>query len=202
MGGYFEPLPGGGALARFDEAEAAVLSSCAEQLIELLGPDEEPAGGGPEALIASVFAAGPEHAPGDPALARLFPDAYGVPDREPDEPTRAASAEFRRFTEPDLRARKRADLRTVARCLAQPVSAGPDGVELRLTAEECRGWLGAVNDLRLALGTRLRITDEQDADGLWRLPDADPMKPVAMVYLWLSQLQELLVDVLMGPGQA
>ena len=38
--------------------------------------------------------------------------------------------------------------------------AGEDGAVLTLTAEESRQWLGALNDLRLTIGTRLEVTDE------------------------------------------
>lgn len=55
----------------------------------------------------------------------------------------------------------------------------------------------ALNDLRLAIGTRLDITDEEDADLLYRLPDEDPRKPMVMAYLWLGGLQETLVETLM-----
>ncbi|MFB6706332.1 DUF2017 family protein, partial [Streptomyces sp. NPDC056333] len=34
-----------------------------------------------------------------------------------------------------------------------PVPAGEDGGILTLTADECRNWLGALNDLRLTIGT-------------------------------------------------
>lgn len=55
----------------------------------------------------------------------------------------------------------------------------------------------ALNDLRLAIGTRLDITDEEDTDLLYRLPDEDPRKPMVMAYLWLGGLQETLVETLM-----
>ncbi|MGW3829479.1 DUF2017 family protein, partial [Streptomyces sp. NPDC005071] len=68
---------------------------------------------------------------------------------------------------------------------------------LELSAEESRQWLGALNDLRLAIGARLEITDEDDTELLYRLPDEDPRKPMVMAYLWLGGLQETLVTTLM-----
>ena len=68
---------------------------------------------------------------------------------------------------------------------------------LELTPEESRQWLGALNDLRLAIGSRLEISDEDDSDVLYQLPDDDPRKPMVMAYLWLGGLQETLVATLM-----
>lgn len=68
---------------------------------------------------------------------------------------------------------------------------------LKLSVEESQQWLGALNDLRLAIGSRLDIADEDDTDLLYRLPDEDPRKPMVMAYLWLGGLQETLVGTLM-----
>lgn len=70
---------------------------------------------------------------------------------------------------------------------------------LELTGDECRNWLGALNDLRITIGTRLEVSDEDEgeAGSLYRLPDSDPRKPMVMAYLWLGALQETLVETLM-----
>ncbi|MDF6042707.1 DUF2017 domain-containing protein [Streptomyces sp. JH14] len=192
MAGHFEATPGGGAAVALDEVEIAILRSLAVQLLELIGPGDAPAEG--EDPLAALFAEGPSEPPTDPALARLFPEAYGDDDSE----LRAASAEFRRFTENDLRTRKRDDALTVVRTL-DAVPAGEDGGTLTLTADECRNWLGALNDLRLTIGTRLEVSDEDEGGegSLYRLPDSDPRKPMVMAYLWLGALQETLVETLM-----
>ncbi|PBC82646.1 protein of unknown function [Streptomyces sp. 2224.1] len=197
MTGHFEPQPGGGAVVPLDEVEISILRSLAVQLMELLGPGEEAGGSESDDLLASIFNDGPSEPPADPVLARLFPDAYGGPDLVPDDDVRAASAEFRRYTENDLRARKREDALALIRALDGLAPAG-DSALLRLDAGECRQWLGALNDLRLAIGTRLEVTDEEDGGELLRLPDSDPRKPMVMAYLWLGGLQETLVDSLMG----
>ncbi|MBT2443151.1 DUF2017 domain-containing protein [Streptomyces sp. ISL-36] len=191
MAGHFEALPGGGAAVALDEVEIAILRSLAVQLMELIGPGDEPVEG--EDPLAALFAEGPSEAPSDPALKRLFPDAYG----DEDEELRAAAADFRRFTENDLRARKREDALAVIRSLDALSSTGEDGVILKLTADESRAWLGALNDLRLTIGTRLEVTDEDESGDLYRLPDSDPRKPMVMAYLWLGALQESLVETLM-----
>lgn len=79
MGGTFESLKGGGAAIALDEIEISILRSLAVQMLELIGPGEpEPAEDADP--LAALFAEGPSEPPSDPALARLFPDAYGAPD--------------------------------------------------------------------------------------------------------------------------
>ncbi|GAA0934636.1 MULTISPECIES: DUF2017 domain-containing protein [Streptomyces violaceusniger group] len=201
MSGRFEPLPGGGAAIALDEVEISILRSLAMQLAELIGPGDQPAEG--EDPLAALFADGPSKPPEDPALARLFPDAYSPPDQElgarEEKEAREASAEFRRFTENDLRARKRDDALTVVRDLDAlgPGSSGGAPAVLELAPERSRHWLGALNDLRLAIGTRLEVTDEDDGGELLRLPDSDPRKPMVMAYFWLGGLQETLIETLM-----
>ncbi|GAA2959980.1 MULTISPECIES: DUF2017 domain-containing protein [Streptomyces] len=193
MAGHFEATPGGGAAVALDEVEIAILRSLAVQLLELIGPGDEPAEDADP--LAALFAEGPSEPPSDPALARLFPDAYGDADKE----LREASAEFRRFTEIDLRGRKREDALVVVRTLDALQPVGEEGAVLTLDAEDCRHWLGSLNDLRLTIGARLEVSDEDEGQGgsLYRLPDSDPRKPMVMAYLWLGALQETLVETLM-----
>ncbi|WP_128981540.1 DUF2017 domain-containing protein [Streptomyces roseicoloratus] len=193
MAGQFEALPGGGAAVALDEVEISILRSFAVQLMELIGPGDEPVEG--EDPLAALFAEGPSEPPSDPALRRLFPDAYG----DDTDELRQAAADFRRYTENDLRARKRDDALSVVRSLDALASAaaGEGGGVLKLTADESRAWLGALNDLRLTIGTRLEVTDDDESEALYRLPDDDPRKPMVMAYLWLGGLQESLVETLM-----
>ncbi|MFD9909631.1 DUF2017 domain-containing protein [Streptomyces sp. NPDC059063] len=199
MPGHFEPIPGGGAAVALDEVEISIIRSLAVQLLELIGPGDEPAGADGDPF-AELFAEGPSEPPADPVLMRLLPDAYGGPGSEGGdaEELRAYSAEFRRFTENDLRARKRDDALAVVRSLDALTVAGEGGAVLKLSADDSRRWLGALNDLRLAIGTRLEVTDEDDTEVLYRLPDSDPRKPMVMAYLWLGGLQETLVETLMA----
>ncbi|MFE9169592.1 DUF2017 domain-containing protein [Streptomyces kebangsaanensis] len=200
MAGHFEPLPGGGAAIALDDVEISIIRSLAVQLLELIGPG--PAEEAPGDPLAGLFTEGPSEPPSDPVLRRLFPDAY----RDPEEPPgtsrdaaeqRAHSAEFRRYTENDLRAGKRDNALAVVHSLNALAPAGEGGAVLELTVEDSRRWLGALNDLRLAIGSRLEITDEDDTDDLYGLPDEDPRKPMVMAYLWLGGLQETLVSTLM-----
>ena len=202
MSGQFEPLPGGGAAVALDDVEISIIRSLAVQLLELIGPG--PAEDASDDPLAELFAEGPSEPPSDPVLRRLFPDAYGDPEGAPQaqeaEEQRAYSAEFRRYTENDLRAGKRESALAVIRALdgVASAAAGGGGAVLKLSAEESRQWLGALNDLRLAIGSRLEIADEDDTDLLYRLPDDDPRKPMVMAYLWLGGLQESLVATLMA----
>ncbi|MEW1545874.1 DUF2017 domain-containing protein [Streptomyces tsukubensis] len=220
MPGPFEPVPGGGAAIDLDEVEVSILRSLAVQMLELIGPGDEPVEG--EDPLAALFAEGPSEPPADPALARLFPDAYSGPDTGSrdtgdgpgtgpgsgsgpamtEDERRAASAEFRRFTENDLRAGKRANALAVVRALDGLDTSGGSTALLKLTPDECRQWLCALNDLRLTIGTRLEISERDDEEGaegggLYHLPDDDPRKPMVMAYLWLGVLQETLVGTLL-----
>ncbi|MGW4837673.1 DUF2017 domain-containing protein [Streptomyces globisporus] len=207
MAGHFEATPGGGAAVALDEVEISILRSLAVQLLELIGPGDQPADG--EDPLAALFAEGPSKPPTDPALARLFPDAYGGPGGpegaagavkpEEEQELLERSAEFRRFTEVDLRSGKRDDALAVVRTL-DALSPAPDGgAVLTLTGDECLSWLRSLNDLRLTIGTRLEVSDEDQGEegSLYRLPDSDPRKPMVMAYLWLGALQESLVEALM-----
>ena len=203
MPGTFEPLPGGGAAVALDDVEISIIRSLAVQLLELIGPG--PAEDAPDDPLAELFAEGPSEPPADPVLRRLFPDAYSDPAPEAThgpkeaEEHKAYSAEFRRYTENDLRAGKRDNALAVVRSLDElsSSSAGEGGAVLELAPQESQQWLGALNDLRLAIGSRLDITDEDDTDLLYQLPDEDARKPMVMAYLWLGGLQETLVSTLM-----
>lgn len=199
MPGHFEPLPGGGAAVALDDVEISIIRSLAVQLLELIGPG--PAENAADDPLAELFAEGPSEPPADPVLKRLFPDAYSDPEGTPGpqraEEEKAYSSEFRRFTENDLRAGKRESALAVIRSLDALSPAGDGGAVLKLTQGESQQWLGALNDLRLAIGSRLEITAEEDTDLLYRLPDEDPRKPMVMAYLWLGGLQETLVTTLL-----
>ncbi|MFE0463268.1 DUF2017 domain-containing protein [Kitasatospora sp. NPDC058965] len=191
MAGLFERSGDGGAAIALEEVEAAILRSLEVQMLELIGPGP---GGESDDPLAALFAEGPTEAPADPALARLFPDAYGEPGQPVDAQTKSFAGEFRRYTELDLRARKREDALAVVRALD---TLGEDGGVLRPSAAECPRWLGALNDLRLTLGSRLDVTEEDD-QGLYDLPDTDERKPLVMAYLWLGAMQESLLEAMTG----
>ncbi len=132
-------------------------------------------------LLGQAGETGPATPPDDPVLARLLPDAY-ADDAE-------AAGDFRRFTEQELRNGKAAAARTVLATLPE------DGGRVRLSGEEAQVWLRALNDVRLALGVRLSITEDFEAR-LQDLDPADPRSAYMWVYDWLTFLQETLVRAL------
>ena len=166
-----------GVQANPSAGEAQVLRRCALDLLELLGERETPDQDPLAALVG--MPTGDPQAPEDPALARLLPDAYG------DDP--AADREFRRYTDADLRARKRADAEVVARMLPEV------GGKVLLDRDEADSWLGLLNDLRLVLGTRLEVTEDLDEDAL---AADDARLPALQLYAWLGWLQESLLSCL------
>ncbi|MGY1641435.1 DUF2017 family protein [Geodermatophilus sp. SYSU D00703] len=115
---------------------------------------------------------------GDPVIARLLPEGHrGDPE---------LSADYREMTEAGLRSGKADDLATVRATLP------PDGGPVRLDPDQAAAWLRTSNDLRLALGTRLDVTEDTEP------PEdlgSDEGQQLA-VYYWLTGLQGSLVDAL------
>jgi hypothetical protein len=179
MNGGFTSASGGRVCLRMGSEEAAVVRLLIGQLLDLIGEVGEPKvdeyDGMPD-LIFSDNTAAPE----DPVLARLFPDAY----RE----DQGASAEFRRYTEAGLREGKRAAAEVVLETLGE-------GGKVLLDAEQAQAWLRALNDLRLALGTRLDITEET-LEQMRSFDWDDPRNAGYAAYDWLTYLQESLVSAL------
>ena len=211
----FRRVRGGGASATFVPSQAGIVRSLVSQIAELVGsgPGDGEPGAGEPALTDDAFTGrapgqastdragfdpdkppdplddlarllgqtGPATPPDDPVLARLLPDAYSD-DTE-------ASGDFRRFTEQELRNGKAAAARTVLATLPE------DGGRVRLSEEEAQVWLRALNDVRLALGVRLSITEDFDARTA-DLDPADPRSAYMWIYDWLTFLQETLVRAL------
>jgi hypothetical protein len=114
----------------------------------------------------------------DPVLARLLPDGHR---NDPE-----LAADYRELTESSLREGKTDDLALVRASL--PTGGG----EVRLDRDQAAAWLRSTNDLRLALGTRLDITEDTEP------PDdpADERYQQLAVYYWLTALQGSLVDAM------
>ncbi|HEY7381343.1 MAG TPA: DUF2017 family protein [Gaiella sp.] len=112
---------------------------------------------------------------GSPSVRRLFPPAYE--DVQEDE-------EYRRLVQESLLDGRRAALRVLETTATAE----------RLTAEELEGWLGALESLRLVLGTELDVTEDDAA----RLDPDDPDAPRRALYHWLSWLQDEAVQALAG----
>lgn len=63
----------------------------------------------------------------------------------------------------------------------------------RLDEGQMVAWLGALNDLRLVLGTRLDVTEDLDPA---TLSEDDPRAPSLALYFYLGWLEEQVVAVL------
>lgn len=114
----------------------------------------------------------------DEALRRLNPAAYDDPDAE---------AEYRALTADSLRGER--DDR-IAACRADLAA----GTRLDLgDPDTARRWIQALNDLRLALGTRLGVTQDDDRD----IDPNDPGAQPWLVYSWLTALQDAVVHTLL-----
>ncbi|MFN2589602.1 MAG: DUF2017 family protein [Actinomycetota bacterium] len=111
----------------------------------------------------------------DPALQRLFPVAY------PDDPERAA--EFEEMVRDDLLAQRRSALDVMEATLNAK----------RIDEDQLTAWLGAINDVRLVLGTRLEVTEDMDPDDV---TSDDPRAPALALYYYLGWLEEQIVAVL------
>ena len=128
--------------------------------------------------LEQLLAADADDVAGDPVMARLLPDGH----RSDPE----LAADYRELTESALRSGKADDLAMVRATL-------PDGGgEVRLDGDQAAAWLRTTNDLRLALGTRLDITEDTEP------PDeiVDEQDQQLAVYYWLTALQGSLVDAL------
>jgi hypothetical protein len=188
-------MKGGGASVWLSAGEATLLRTLVVPVMELLNdparpaPPPAPARSEPgqdesadlfddlEKMFNETTAAPPE-APTDPVLARLLPDAYtGDPE---------AAGEFRKYTESSLREAKK----YFAQALLETLP--PKGGRVKLTAEQARDWLRALNDVRLMFGVRLEVTEDFE-DQLTSLDPKDPRVAAFEVYGWLGAVQESLV---------
>jgi len=198
----FSRVRRGGAQARFDFSEASLLTSLAGQVVALLrdgvadpdvvgqDPDDDPL----DRLVGIDGMGGPVEPPDDPVLARLLPDGYSDDDEGVDE----ANADFRRYTERGLRDGKVANAETVMASLrvAGIEAVGPDDpVDVELDADGVQAWLRCLTDVRLAIGVRLGVA-ENDDDRWKSMPDDEPAKAMHDVYEWLGYVQETLVGTL------
>ncbi|SFP58469.1 protein of unknown function [Geodermatophilus dictyosporus] len=126
--------------------------------------------------LEQLLTADADDVDGDPVMARLLPAGHRT---DPE-----IAADYRDLTESALRAGKTDDLAAVRASL--PAGGG----EVRLDPDQAGAWLRTTNDLRLALGERIGVTEETE-------PPEDPTGEEGQqlaVYYWLTALQGSLVD--------
>lgn len=170
----FQRTATGRVVLRVDQVERGLLMSVARQVMDLVqpleaSPDQDPLAAQVGWVDADVGISD------DPAMARLLPDAYDDPDD---------AREFRRFTENDLRQSKMQHAMTVVEEIER------SGEKVAVTSTD--SWLGLLNDARIAIGTRIQISEDNHEE-LAGLPDDDPRSGLFHVYDWLTFLQESLV---------
>jgi hypothetical protein len=166
-------------IAEFGESEKEVLLNLCEQIIELLA--ERTDHGHEDPLAAMVGITSHDSPPDDEVLHRLLPNAYS---------DQVDAAEFRRYTESTLRQKKQAH----AISMRIHLKSSDDGI-VDLDHDNANAWLGAINDIRLALGVRLKV-EKRTQEELELLAPDDPLRGVYGVYTWLGWLQGTLLESL------
>ena len=124
----------------------------------------------------------------DAVSARLFPRAYLDPTAED------AEREWRELVHPELVRDRLAALERVVTTLDHAREDSRGVLVADLSPEDVDAWLGVLNDARLALGTRLEVTEHLDYDDV---QPSDPNAPGLAVYGWLTYLEGELVDTLL-----
>lgn len=123
----------------------------------------------------------------DPVRERLFPRAYLDPTAEPEE------EEFQSVVHGDLVQAKSESAAALAATLDAAVPGRRGTVTVLLDREGVEGWVAALNDIRLALGVTLGVTED-----LQPVAADDPRAAGLDLYQWLTWLQGSLVEVLSG----
>lgn len=172
-------------VAQFADSEREVLLNLCEQIIELLA--ERTDHGNDDPLAAMVGITSHDSPPEDDVLHRLLPNAYA---------DSVDSSEFRRYTESTLRAKKQAH----AIVMRIHLKSSEDGI-VDLDHDNANAWLGAINDIRLALGVRLKV-ESNSHEHLEILAPDDPLRGVYAVYTWLGWLQESLLAALIDDADS
>lgn len=169
--------------------EASLLQSLVTSMLEMLD-DRESSRPADELKAITGMRTGNPQPPQDATMKRLLPDFYRP---QTEHPAGSGTAEslnsaLRGLHEPAIIDAKR----EAAQRLLDTVPDG--GGKFELSEDDAQAWAGAVNDVRLALGTMLDIGPE----GPDRLSPEHPMAGHLDVYQWLTVLQEYLVLGLMG----
>jgi Domain of unknown function (DUF2017) len=124
----------------------------------------------------------------DPIYNRLFPSAYLDPTEE------SAEQEWQELVHPELLRERLAALELVTATLDR-AEKKRGRAEVELAPQEVDAWLHVLNDARLALGTRLGITEDPEPE---EIDSSDPEAAAHAMYGWLTWLENDLVETLLG----
>jgi hypothetical protein len=156
-------------------AEVETLRDLGRQLESLLDEPEPDAG-----------ATDPERGQ-DPVRDRLFPRAYLDPTADQEE------QDWQSAVHGDLVEQKSGAVEALIASLDVDLPKGDRYLELALDRPTAEQWAAALNDVRLALGVVLDITDEEI-----NVSRRDPRAPGLELYQWLTMMQGVLIDALLG----
>jgi hypothetical protein len=136
--------------------------------------------------LESMFEGGVPERGGDPTRDRLFPRAYLDPTED------AAETEWQGAVHEDLVRQKSDAVGALLDSLDTGTEKRKENLEIRLAPDAVEKWVSALNDVRLALGVVLEVTEDElrvDAD--------DPRAPGLELYGWLTWLQGSLIEELL-----
>ncbi|MCW2716595.1 MAG: hypothetical protein QOG20_2103 [Pseudonocardiales bacterium] len=165
-------------VATFEAQEAEVLRGLVGEVRQMLAgrTADNPAD---ELAVLTGIRTGPSTRPDDRVLARLLPD-FTTEDAD-------LAAGLRSLHEPELIEAKDAAAALVLDTLSET------GGRVELVPEQGDVWLAALNDVRLALGTALDVSEDMPEE----LAPDDPRASHLGVYHWLTFVQDGLVQARM-----
>ena len=168
-------------VATLTRQEASLLRGLVGQVRGMLTAREEQAPADELSTLTGIRS-GPSTAPDDPILLRLLPDFHRL-DAGSEQRYADSAAALRSLHEPELVKGKTGVAGVVLDTC--PMSGG----RVSLDDEQAQAWLSALNDVRLALGIALDVTEDMPD----QVSDDDPRAPHLDVYHWLTWMQESLV---------
>ncbi|WP_336659676.1 DUF2017 family protein [Leucobacter sp. USHLN153] len=177
------PLSGGGLRLLLDLDEAAMLDQLVTQLRQLLESHSSTTLD-PDPLFASLEVGGSDETPEDPALARLFPDAYSG---------QADASAYRSVTEQGLINRKLQDAMDVTAALGLGGGApSTSPVEVEITPQTLPAWVRTLTALRLAIAARIGLDQSDDRE---RLLEDEETRGTVLVFDWLAAILESVLAI-------
>jgi hypothetical protein len=136
--------------------------------------------------LESLFEGGVPERGGDPTRDRLFPRAYLDPTED------EAEREWQSVVHGDLVREKSDAVAALMESLDDGKEKRNETVEISLAPEVVEKCVAALNDVRLALGVVLEVSEDEP-----QIPPDDPRAHGFDLYHWLTWLQGSLVEVLL-----